>query len=84
MERKRPGNGLAKSRSIRAEIKLALPPIFYNYLILNNISTLIECTYYPFRYGDLKFADYEKKYVKKAGQNNPAFLMFYVKTKTFM
>ncbi len=43
-----PENGLAKVRSIRSEINLSHTFISYNYLILNNISIIIECTYQVF------------------------------------
>ena len=42
---KRPGNGLAKNRSIRSEINSFPKPIGHNYLNINDIFTLIECTY---------------------------------------
>jgi hypothetical protein len=46
MEKKRPGNGLAKDRSIRSEIKSSPLLVGYNYLNFIDIFTIIESTYY--------------------------------------
>jgi hypothetical protein len=65
--RERRRDGSEKVLSIRSEINSSPIPIDHNYLIINDISILIESTYKFMPSGGDCFKDFRLKYKKKAG-----------------